>query len=157
MALPPEAHARDSPRGGRTIAGLHPYDDPREVFDLFDCPITDERVVAIWRAVRDHAHRLPEGPALRGAVQLHGDGASLTVEGGRRWGSPERLLDDVPALTSVWWRPEGGARRRVATRGADARPSASFAQVNERVADELRAHTLARVRAHAPRTIIDAY
>ena len=142
---------------GRTIAGLHPYDAPRDVFDLRDCPITDERVVAIWQAIRDHSDRLPDGPALRGAVQLHGDDASLTIEGGRRWKSPERLLEIVPALASVWWRPEGGARQRVAARGADTRPSASFEQVNERVTDELRAHTLARVLAHAPRTIVDAY
>ena len=27
--------------GGRWIAGLHPYDDPDDVFDLRDCPITD--------------------------------------------------------------------------------------------------------------------
>lgn len=144
-------------RGGRTLAGLHPYDDPRGVFDLLDCPITDERVVAVWRAIRDRAHRLPEGQALRGAVQLHGDGASLSVEGGHTWAMPERLLDDVPALDSVWWRPEGGARRCVASRRDDALPAASFAQVNEQVAEELRAYTLERVLARAPHTIIDAY
>jgi len=30
--------------------GLHPFDDPVNVFQLADCPITDERVVAVWRA-----------------------------------------------------------------------------------------------------------
>ncbi len=32
--------------GERWIAGLHRYDDPNAVFQLEQCPITDERVVA---------------------------------------------------------------------------------------------------------------
>src|SRR5258708_39701586 len=31
--------------GTSWIAGLHPYDDPVSVFDLSDCPVTDERGV----------------------------------------------------------------------------------------------------------------
>lgn len=144
-------------RGGRTIAGLHPYDDPRDVFDLSDCPITDERVIGIWRAIRSRARWLPDAPELRGAVQLLDERASFTVEGGRAWAEPARLLDEIPELTSIWWRPEGGSRRRVAARAADDRPSASFAQVNESVAAALRMHAVARVLAHAPRTVVDAY
>src|SRR5207237_2925016 len=34
---------------GQWIAGLRPYDDPAGVFALHDCPITDDRVVGIWR------------------------------------------------------------------------------------------------------------
>jgi len=37
--------------GGRWVAGLHPYDDPVAVFELRDCPITDERVIAVWAAL----------------------------------------------------------------------------------------------------------
>ena len=33
--------------GATWIAGLHPYNDPAFVFDLSDCPITDEHVIAI--------------------------------------------------------------------------------------------------------------
>ncbi|HEX5580339.1 MAG TPA: TRAM domain-containing protein, partial [Gemmatimonadaceae bacterium] len=34
--------------GSRWVSGLHPYDAPGRVFDLVDCPITDERVLAAW-------------------------------------------------------------------------------------------------------------
>nr|MBA3403267.1 class I SAM-dependent RNA methyltransferase [Gemmatimonadaceae bacterium] len=36
-------------------------------------------------------------------------------------------------------------------------PAASFAQINPAVASELRAHVLATVAAHSPRTVVDAY
>jgi len=56
-------------RGGGWVAGLHPYDRPGDVFALADCPITDERVVAVWRDVLAAAAHLPaDAPALRGAV-----------------------------------------------------------------------------------------
>jgi 23S rRNA (uracil1939-C5)-methyltransferase len=35
----------------RWIAGLHRYDDANAVFQLERCPITDDRVVAIWRDI----------------------------------------------------------------------------------------------------------
>src|SRR5688572_30283549 len=38
-------------RGGSWIAGLHAFDRPGEIFDLRDCPITHERVVAVWREI----------------------------------------------------------------------------------------------------------
>ena len=38
-------------RAGRWIAGLHAYDNPAHVFELSDCKISDERVVAVWRQI----------------------------------------------------------------------------------------------------------
>jgi tRNA/tmRNA/rRNA uracil-C5-methylase (TrmA/RlmC/RlmD family) len=46
-------------RGGGWVAGLHPYDRPGDVFALADCPITDERVVAVWRDVLAAGAHLP--------------------------------------------------------------------------------------------------
>ena len=143
--------------GERWIAGLHPYDDPVGVFDLADCPITDVRVMSVWSDVRAAFDALPRERSLRVAVRLLDDGASVTVEGGRAWPAPESLLARSSQVTEVWWRPEGGALRRVASRTADQRAGAAFAQVNEGVAARLRERLLARVRAHAPAHVVDAY
>ncbi len=145
-------------RDGRWIAGLHPYDDPDAVFDLVDCPITDERVMAVWESLRPAFSLLPRERALRMSVRLLDDGASAVVEGGRTWREPERLLEAAPQLREVWWRPEGARPRLVARRDAAGSASGvSFAQVNAGVAARLREHVLARARTYHPDKVIDAY
>jgi 23S rRNA (uracil1939-C5)-methyltransferase len=143
--------------GGRWIAGLHPYDDPVAVFDLRDCPITDERVVAIWREVLAAARHFPPASALRGALQLLEARASFVLQGGESWPGRDAFFEAVPSLTALWWEREGSTRRLVASRESVPEPGASFAQVNLAVAERLRAHVIDRVRAHQPTTIIDAY
>src|SRR5919205_4112468 len=49
-------------RSGRWIAGLHPFDSPRRVFELRDCPITDEQVMGVWQEVLAAADDLPDAP-----------------------------------------------------------------------------------------------
>jgi 23S rRNA (uracil1939-C5)-methyltransferase len=143
--------------GERWIAGLHPFDDPVGVFDLADCPITDERVMAVWGELRAAFDVLPRERTLRVAVRLLDEGASVTVEGGRSWQSPEALLARVSSLTEIWWRPEEGSVRRMAARTAERHAGAAFVQVNAGVAARLRERLLARVRAHEPAHIVDAY
>ena len=143
--------------GGGWIAGLHPYDDPDAVFDLRDCPITEEGVMAVWAQLRPAFDLLPRERALRVAVRLLDAGASVVVEGGRTWRDPERVLEAVPPVTELWWRPEGGRTRLLARRGADAASGASFAQVNAGVAQRLRGHVLALARGHHPGKVIDGY
>jgi 23S rRNA (uracil1939-C5)-methyltransferase len=143
--------------GARWIAGLHAYDDPSTVFDLVDCPITDERVLAVWRELRPTLDRLPRDPALRVAVRLIDDGAAATVEGGRAWPAAEAFFAAAPALTELWWKPEGGAVRRLAARTRESHAGASFVQVNARVAARLHDALLARVRAADPARVVDAY
>lgn len=144
---------------GAWIAGLHRYDAPDEVFPLGDCPITDERVLTVWREVLAHADRLPDAPALRASIRLLGDGTALVVEGGARWATARDLLDAVPSLVAIWWVAdgEGGRRRLVADRGPGQEHGASFTQVNAEVAALMRTHVLALVKAHAPARVIDAY
>jgi 23S rRNA (uracil1939-C5)-methyltransferase len=144
--------------GDRWVMGLHPFDDPVALFQLRDCPITDERVMTVWREVMDACDLLPDASELRGAVRLVGDGASVTIEGAKRWTTHDDFLAHVPSATAVWWMPDDTYRRRrlVASRG-DAPAGASFTQVNAGVAARLREHVLTRVRQHAPRTLIDAY
>jgi 23S rRNA (uracil1939-C5)-methyltransferase len=141
----------------RSMAGLHPYDDPDAVFDLKDCPITDGRVMFVWAELRPIFHLLPNERAMRVAVRLLDDGAAVVVEGGRTWREPERMLDLAPSVTEIWWRPEGGRTRLLARRGAAAASGASFAQVNAGVAERLRGHVLALARGHHPARVVDGY
>ena len=91
-------------RGARWIAGLHPYDAPGRVFELADCPITDERVVEAWREIMRAAALLPDGATeLRGAVRLLDEGVSFVLEGGRRWTRWQEFATAAPSVTSLWW------------------------------------------------------
>ena len=167
----------------RWIAGLHPYDAPGRVFDLADCPITDERVIAVWGEIRASARLLPAETELRGAVQLGAGGdASFLLQGGRRWPMHREFFDAVPSVRTLWWQPEQQNRRRLLSRersdlphdvpdGEDFGPvelleasqpdsgntDASFVQVNARVARELHDHVVARAMARQPAAVIDAY
>lgn len=141
---------------GDWTIGLHPYDDPAAVFQLVDCPITDERVVAVWREIMTARALLPGADTLRAAVRLIPGGAAVTVEGGTTWSTDEAFFAAVPGALGLWWRPEGGARRLLHRRG-DEIAGASFGQVNAAVAERLRLYLLDRVRPYAPRTVVDAY
>jgi 23S rRNA (uracil1939-C5)-methyltransferase len=142
--------------GAGWVAGLHPYDDPVNVFRLEDCPITDERVLAAWRDVLRGARHFPDVAIFRAAVRLVDADAVLVVEGGSRWPDVARFFDAVPTLAALWWEPEGGRRRLVADRAAVA-AGASFGQINSAVAMALRDHVVARARAYGPLHVVDAY
>jgi 23S rRNA (uracil1939-C5)-methyltransferase len=140
------------------IAGLHPFDDPRAVFALDDCPITHQDVLAVWREVLAASRHLPSVPELRGAVRLDDDGtASLTLEGGREWPSSTEFFGASPHLAALWWIPDGQSRRRLHAREAASAPGASFAQVNPAVAAPLRRRVIALALAHRPSSAVDAY
>ena len=143
--------------GSGWVAGLHPHDDPASVFDLSDCPITDERVIAIWRELRGAFDFLPVERSLRVAVRLLAGGAAVVVEGGGAWPGAERLFAAVPSMLELWWKPDHGRMRRLASRTHESHGGASFVQVNADVAARLRAYVLDRARAHAPRRVVDAY
>jgi 23S rRNA (uracil1939-C5)-methyltransferase len=138
------------------VAGLHPYDDPVNVFALEDCPITDERVVAVWRDVFRAARHYPDAPSFRAAVRMVDDHAVLVVEGGSLWPELRRFFDAVQSLAALWWEPQGSARRLVAERAA-VPAGASFGQVNSAVALALRDHVVDLARAYAPTHVVDAY
>jgi 23S rRNA (uracil1939-C5)-methyltransferase len=142
--------------GAGWVAGLHPYDDPVSVFRLQDCPITDERVVAVWRAVFRAARYYPDVASFRAAVRLVDGEAVLVVEGGSRWPDVRQFFDAVPSLAALWWEPQGGSRQLIAERGA-VPAGASFGQINTAVALALRDHVVDRARAHGPVHVIDAY
>ena len=152
--------------GNRWVAGLHRYDDPDAVFQLERCPITDDRVVDIWRSIFAASSLLPRSRRLRGAVRLTGDGASFVLEGATQWPGARELAERVPALTTIWWEPQGGRRRLLVDRrdtgdaetaGGPKSPDASFVQVNTAAARLLHSHVVALAMSHTPVTVVDGY
>jgi 23S rRNA (uracil1939-C5)-methyltransferase len=145
-------------RGGRWIAGLHPYDDPVRVFPLNDCPITDSSVVSAWHEVMQADAYFPDASELRGSIRKTTGGPTLVMMGGESWAARDQFAAAVPSLSAVWWVPsEDKPRRLVYDKRADKSPSASFAQVNAEMAGLLRAYVVERASLLAPRTAIDAY
>lgn len=177
-------------RQGRWIMGLHAFDDVDRVgeprlFDLSECPITDERVVDAWLAVREASSALPRSPELRGTIRRLGHDLALILEGGDAWPQSRRFASAVPQLAVIRWRPERAASRlivdrrsgpsRIAGQGVVAldmndaiglnsleRPSSgtpeeSFDQVNQPVALAARREIVERALAGNPSVAIDAY
>ena len=145
-------------RGGRWIAGLHRYDAPDEVFAVEDCLITVEPVLQAWAAVMRQQAHFPRAEELRGAVRLTDAGCSFTLEGGRDWREHQALFEALPEVTELWWKPHERPRRQLHARpGTGHATGASFAQVNPRVAAELRDRVIALATAAGPRTVVDAY
>ena len=139
------------------IAGLHPYDDPDAVFQLQDCPITDERVVGIWKDIMGASRFFPRAPRLRGAVRLVTNGASFVLEGGTQWSSWREFLSAVPSISQLWHTPDHGGRRLLSRREDHERGGASFVQVNVGMATELHRHVIDRTITHSPSAVVDAY
>lgn len=140
----------------RWIAGLRRYDDPDAVFELRDCPITDERVVAAWRDVMRQQDHLPRASRLRGAVRWLGDTFSFTLEGASEWPAHDRFFQTLPAMAQLWWKPEGQGRRLLASRESS-QAGASFTQVNPGVASSLREWVTTLAATSNPRIVVDAY
>lgn len=145
---------------GEWTAGLHRYDDPSKIFRLEDCPITDSRAVAVWRSILEHSQFFPDSQPLRGSVRLTSDGAVFTLIGAAHFSMAADLFAAVPSLAALWWENDAGTRRLLQDRRLHKEtqsPTASFAQVNEAVAAQLRAYVIDRVTSHLPRHVIDAY
>jgi len=143
-------------RSGDWTIGLHPLDDPVNVFQLADCPITDERVIAVWRQVMEARRHFPVADELRASVRLLDDGAAVVMEGGNDWKERLAFFEAVPGATSLWWKPAHRARSLVASRGAPA-AGASFAQVNAAMGARLHDFVFDRAREYEASTILDAY
>ncbi|MEP6492962.1 MAG: TRAM domain-containing protein [bacterium] len=143
---------------GDWVIGLHTYGERIRVFQLTDCPITDERVMRTWRQVMEARRHFPDADELRASVRLldeSGD-ASVVMEGGNAWPNRLAFFEAVPDARALWWQAAHRPRALVAERG---RPSAgaSFEQVNSGVGHAMHAYVLNRVGAHRPAFVIDAY
>ncbi len=143
-------------REGRWIAGLHPYDDAEAVFALRECPITEEPVLAVWRAILAAGEWLPAVDALRGAVRVVDGSATFVLEGARQWDTHAQFFAAVAGIGELWWTPEDGAPRALHRRGLAAL-GMSFAQVNTALAGALENDVIERARRYAPARVVDAY
>lgn len=138
--------------------GMHPYDDPVGVFQLADCPITDDQVMHVWRQIMEARRFFPPGDELRASVRVAEDGTSVVMEGGNAWPERSAFFNAVPLAAALWWKPLHRARMLVAERGAaTATGGASFAQVNTEVARALHEYVLDRATSYRPERVIDAY
>jgi len=136
--------------------GLHPFDDPAAVFQLIDCPITEEGVVAVWREIMNAASLLPDTGELRGTVRAAGEDIVIVIRGGTAWPRSESFFDAVPSASSLSWIPENGRERLLHAR-RQTPAGTSFGQINASVASELRAYVVQRASSYAPTKIVDAY
>jgi 23S rRNA (uracil1939-C5)-methyltransferase len=143
--------------GGQWIAGLRRFDAPNEVFELRDCPITQKETLDAWTAVLAQQRLLPMVNELRAAVRLLPAGFSFTLEGAREWKTHDKFFAAIPALTELWWKPDGKSRRQLHSRAATDQAGASFTQVNPGVANKLREWVVSLATASQPTTAIDAY
>lgn len=144
-------------RNGRWVAGLHRFDVVEEIFELRDCPITDEQVVADWSSVMAQQHLLPVAKELRAAVRLLPSAFSFTLEGAREWPTHPAFFDAIPRLDELWWKPDGKSRRLLHARSPEQQAGASFTQVNPGVAGKLRDWVVTLATSAELETAIDAY
>jgi 23S rRNA (uracil1939-C5)-methyltransferase len=142
--------------GEEWTMGLHPYDDPAAVFQLEDCPITDERVVAAWRDIMAAGALLPDSAELRGTVRLTGDQIVVLMRGGIAWEQAKGFFAELSSASALWWAPDGG-RATLLFERRPAPAGTSFGQVNEAMGAALHRHVVDRVAALTPRTVVDAY
>ena len=151
-------------------AGMHAWDDVAHVFEVRDCRITDERVLALWREVMAVADGLPDVTELRGTVRLVGDRGAFVLEGAMAWPGADAFASRLPSFDHAWWIPVGARRRRIgalptggasvppaAANGAAAGAHASFSQVNPDVAAAMATAVRELVLAHKPTHVLDAY
>jgi 23S rRNA (uracil1939-C5)-methyltransferase len=144
--------------GGEWTIGMHPYNDPVGIFQLSECPITDDRVMLVWTQIMDASAFYPPSDELRASVQIGDAVASIVMEGANEWPTRGKFFESVPAATSLWWRPTNRARSLVAERGdSGSSATASFVQINDSVGRQLHEYVLERARGHRPHTLVDAY
>ncbi len=172
---------------GRVVAGFHEIDRPDRVLDVdARCLLPEPSLLTAWAQLRacwgPMANRLPDGGRLRLTVRAVASGeVSLTIEGGEGGGDAAALLDEAPAIVSVWHQSAGTAAgsSRPRTSGA-AQPSpvllagknalaetwlgetlnlsgATFLQVNREAARLLERHVLDRAGDVSNMRIVDAY
>ncbi|MDZ7630704.1 MAG: hypothetical protein U5K74_04895 [Gemmatimonadaceae bacterium] len=154
------AMQRDRLRPSGWMAGMHVAGEGAQLFELRECLIAMPEVMDGWRQLMLAAEHLPRAAALRVTVRLlAAGGLALTVEGGAQWkqASIEALVAGMPALHAIWWVREDEVRSLRYDRRTVQEAGASFAQVNQRVAELLRQYVLTQVDAVEPRAVVDAY
>jgi 23S rRNA (uracil1939-C5)-methyltransferase len=155
----------------RVVAGFHAWEEPGRITEVWDeCLLPQEGILAAWTQLRagwaPAARRLPGGRELRLTLRAVDEGVVLAVDGGRGTGSPDELLAAVPALVSLWHRPEGGEWRHVAGEAVVhdrwfgepvALEGAAFLQVNRALAESLHLAVLKELGNPRGLHVVDGY
>ncbi|HEX9703762.1 MAG TPA: methyltransferase domain-containing protein [Gemmatimonadales bacterium] len=141
------------------IAGLHPHDQPGRVFPLADCHITDFRLMALWRELRQRPELLPPR-LIRLTLRLDREGRRHVVaeSKGEPWQGAEALRAALENGEDVicWWHPVDGAARVVAgpTTGF---PATAFEHVNPGMGALARAWTVEQLGDVRGQLVWDLY
>ena len=141
----------------RQAMGFHRYDHPERVFPLVDCHLADERLMALWAAVRAHAALLPprtERVTLR--LDREGRRHLIVTSAGEPWLDAERLRAAVGGEVACWWAPPDGAARVMA--GPEPRsPHSAFEEENPEMGAVARAWATDALGQVAGRVVWDLY
>jgi 23S rRNA (uracil1939-C5)-methyltransferase len=153
------------------LVGYHAVDDPDEVVDVDRCLLAEDSVNRVLASLRDAWGRgsrfAPRGRELRLTIRVNAEGAAgLAVEGASDPGRPERFLELVEGLDTIWVLNRKGDVARTAGPktleerwGGHAIPLAgtAFVQVNRDVAERLDAAVRVACGDVSGRRVIDAY
>lgn len=143
-------------RAGRWTLGLHSRLDVNRVFDLHECPITDDRIVEAWAEVGRAAEDLPAASELRGTIRLRGEELAFVLEGGASWPRARSFASRCPSLAVIRWKTARGGTTVIADNAAVPAVE-SFDQVNREVAVLARNELVHRALSAGPAHVIDAY
>jgi 23S rRNA (uracil1939-C5)-methyltransferase len=141
------------------VAGFHRADDA-SVFPLHRCEIACAELNDLWRAIGPALGSVPAGDDLRMRLRRARDGGlHVILSGGRGPWTAAGALGAAAAAggcaATVWQRTARGTPRRLA--GPDGeREALAFGQVNEEVAQALRAAVVEAV-PDAARRVLDLY
>ena len=87
--------------------GYHAVDDPSEIIEIDQCPLAEKPInlvlgalPEVWNRLKEH---MPSGRELRLTFRVNANGeVGLAVEGARDPGQPDKLLESVDGLVSIW-------------------------------------------------------
>jgi 23S rRNA (uracil1939-C5)-methyltransferase len=157
---------------GQLQAGFHALHEPDRIVPVDGrCRLPEVPIGEVWDRLRagwgPDAVRLPAGERLRLTLRATSARAvSLLVEGGDSPGEPQELLEGVPGLAAIWWKPGSAAARHLA--GAPGLPETwgdetfvigggAFLQVNRSAAELLERFVLEIARPLHGLRVVDAY
>ena len=158
---------------GDVRAGFHDLDRPDRIIDISaDCLMPELPIADAWARLRASwgpgANLLPSGPELRLTLRANArEQVGLVIDGGYSSGQPQRLLELVPEIRSIWHRTQGAAAH-VHLAGTETftevwqeeditLSGAMFLQVNRAVAQLLEQHVIELATREKVHTVVDAY
>lgn len=144
-------------QGTHRVIGLRQHEHPDHVFELAECRITGDAVVAAWREVQAARDLLPDGRTLSAWIRDEGGELVFQLNGGHAWPQAVAFGHYCRSLHVVRWQPHGRSVTVLFDRRPARRAIGSFQQVNAEVAGLMREAVRDRVLAHRPLCAVDAY